>query len=79
MNQFSKYLYVGFLLLGLYQSIVIKDYIQSGASLGIALAFDPFDQNVTWKERPVWQKITLIVHLAVCASLIGYGIGLNDK
>ena len=79
MNQFSKYLYVGFLLLGLYQSIVIKDYVQSGASLGIALAFDPFDQNVTWKEIPVCQKITLIVHLAVCASLIGYGIGLNDK
>ena len=79
MNQFPKYLYVGFLLLGLYQSIVIKDYVQSGASLGIALAFDPFDQNVTWKERPVWQKITLIVHLAVCAFLIGYGIGLNDK
>ncbi|MFZ9977596.1 MAG: hypothetical protein ACO3GR_05855 [Candidatus Kapaibacteriota bacterium] len=79
MNQFSKYLYVGFLLLGLFQLIVIKDYIQSGASLGIALAFDPFDQKVTWKERPVWQKLVLIVHLAVCASLIGYGIGFNGK
>ena len=79
MSQFSKYLYLGFLLLGLYQSFVIRDYVQSGASFGIALAFDPFDQTVAWKARPIWQKAILILHLAVCVSLLGYGIGFNDK
>jgi len=40
---FSKYLYIGFLLLGLYQAIFSKDYVQAAASLGIGLAFDPFN------------------------------------
>ena len=46
---FSKYLYIGFLLLGLFQAVVSKDYVQAAASLGIGLAFDPFnpDQNGT--------------------------------
>jgi hypothetical protein len=48
-------------------------------NLGIALAFDPFDQNQTWKERPFWQKAWLILHLATAASLIGYQIGFDDK
>ena len=34
---FSKYLYIGFLLLGLYQAIFSKDYVQAAASLGIGL------------------------------------------
>jgi len=48
-------------------------------NLGIALAFDPFDQNQTWKDRPFWQKAWLILHLAIAASLIGYQIGFDDK
>ena len=45
---------------------------------GIALAFDPFDQAQPWKERPVWQKVWLLVHLALVAALLGYEIGFND-
>ena len=45
---------------------------------GIALAFDPFDQAQSWKERPVWQKVWLLVHLALVAALLGYEIGFND-
>ena len=40
---FSKYLYIGFLLLGLFQAIFSKDYMQATASMGIGLAFDPFN------------------------------------
>jgi len=40
---FSKYLYIGFLLLGLFQSIFSKDYMQATASMGIGLVFDPFN------------------------------------
>jgi hypothetical protein len=76
---FNKYLYIGFLILGLYQAIANKDYMQAAASLGIALAFDPFNQEQKWEERPIWQKGVLIVHLALVAAMFGFGVGLNDK
>jgi hypothetical protein len=73
---FNKFLYIGFLLLGLYQAIISKDYMQAAASLGIGLAFDPAQK---WNERPTWQKAVLIIHLALVAAMFGFGIGLNDK
>ena len=76
---FNKYLYIGFLLLGLYQAFVTKDYIQAAASLGIGLAFDPFDIEQKWNDRPTWQKAVLIIHLGLVAAMFGFGIGLNDK
>ena len=77
-TQFNKFLYLGFLLLGIFQAFFSKDYMQAAASLGIALAFDPFNQEQKWNERPTWQKAVLIIHLAVVAGLFGYMIG-NDK
>jgi O-antigen ligase len=76
---FSKYLYIGFVILGLYQAIANHDYIQAAYSLGIGMAFDPFNPEQKWNERPLWQKAVLIVHLAVVAALLGFGIGLDDK
>lgn len=76
---FNRFLYVGFLLLGLYQALYSKDYMQAAASLGIGLAFDPFNQEQPWKERPFWQKAVLIIHLALVAAMFGFGIWLNDK
>ena len=78
-TSFSKFLYIGFLLLGLYQAIFSKDYMQAAASLGIALAFDPFNSEQKWNERPTWQKAVLIIHLALVAAMFGLGVGLNDK
>ena len=76
---FNKVLYTGFLLLGIYQALVSKDYMQAAASMGIALAFDPFNQEQKWNNRPAWQKAVLIFHLALVAVMFGFGIGLNDK
>jgi hypothetical protein len=76
---FNKYLYIGFILLGMYQTFVTKEYLQAASSLGIGLAFDPFDQEQKWNERPIWQKAILIAQLAVVAALFGFGVGLNDK
>lgn len=76
---FNKFLYIGFLLLGLYQALYSKDFIQGASSLGIGLAFDPFDTEQKWNDRPTWQKIVLILHLALVAAMFGFGIGLNDK
>jgi hypothetical protein len=76
---FNRFLYIGFLLLGLFQAFFSKDYMQATASLGIALAFDPFNQEQKWNDRPIWQKAVLIIHLALVAAMFGFGIGLNDK
>lgn len=76
---FNKYLYIGFLVLGLYQAFFTNDYMQSATSLGIGLAFDPFDTEQKWKDRPIWQKIILFVHLGLVAAMFGFRMGLNDK
>ncbi len=76
---FNKYLYIGFVGLGFYQAIANHDYIQAASSLGIGMAFDPFNHEQKWNERPIWQKVILIVHLALVAAMFGFGIGLDDK
>jgi len=76
---FNKFLYVGFLALGLYQALMNKDYIQAASSMGIGLAFDPFNTELKWADRPTWQKSVLIIHLALVAAMFGLGIGLYDK
>ena len=78
-SPFNKFLYIGFLLLGLYQAVISKDYIQAAASMGIGLAFDPFNLEQKWNDRPTWQKVVMIIHLALVAAMFGFGIGLNDK
>ena len=75
---FNKFLYIGFLLLGLFQAFFSKDYMNATASLGIALAFDPFNQEEKWNDRPTWQKTILIIHLAAVAALFGFGVGVGD-
>ena len=77
-HSFNKFIYIGFLLFGIYELVWVKSTGDAVAFLGIALAFDPFDQTQPWKERPTWQKAVLIIHLAVVAGLFGYMIG-NDK
>lgn len=53
--------------------------MQATASLGIALAFDPFNTEQKWNDRPKWQKAVLLIHLALVAAMFGFRIGLNDK
>ncbi len=76
---FNKYLYTAFVLLSVYYVVFSKDYSSAVATLGISLAFDPFNQEQPWNERPLWQRAWLIVHLACVALLFGFMIGLNDR
>lgn len=78
-TSFNKFLYIGMLLLGLYQIFFSKDYMQSAASLGIALAFDPFNQTQKWNDRPKWQKGVLIIHLLLVFTMFGLEIVLKNK
>ena len=77
-SSFNKYLYIGFVLLGLYELWVKKSALEAATQLGIALIFDPFDQNQPWKERPQWQKAILIIHLALMGGLFCYEVGYKD-
>lgn len=77
-SPFNRVLYIGFLLLGIYQAFFSKDYMQAAASFGIGMAFDPFDPEQKWNERAIWQKAVLFAHLGLVAAMFGFGIGLND-
>jgi hypothetical protein len=77
-TSFNKYLYIGFVLLGLYELWVKKSALEAATQLGIALIFDPFDQNQPWKERTKKQKAILIIHLALMGGLFGYEVGYKD-
>ncbi len=81
MKNFSifRFLYTSFVVLGIYYAIYKMDFIEASSLFGIALAFDPFDQKQSWKNRPTWQKIWLVIHLAITALLFGYGVGFTDK
>ena len=74
-TSFNKFIYIGFILFGLYELIFRHSPEDAASYLSIALAFDPFDQNQPWKERPSWQKGILIIHLATIFILFGYMIG----
>lgn len=64
----NRIMYGSFCFMGAYTSIFNHDFFQAAAFLGIALAFDPFDQTVTWKDRSIFQKGLLIGH--VCLILL---------
>jgi hypothetical protein len=76
---YNKFLYVGFILLGIYQTFFTNDYLQAASSLGIGMAFDPFNPELKWNDRPFWQKAVLVLHLSIVAVLFGYGVGINAK
>ncbi len=70
---FNKFLYIGFVGIGLFQAFSTHEYLQAASSMGIALAFDPFDTEQKWDARPFWQKAVLILHLVLVGLLFGIG------
>lgn len=62
---FFRFAYGAFVLLGLYFIVFKKDWSSGVAQFGIALVFDPFDREVKWDKRPLYQKIWLITHLVL--------------
>lgn len=75
-SPFNRYAYVLYMVLVIY--LFIKgDYEWAFANLGIALVFDPFDPSVKWQQRPMYQKVWLLVHLALTFSGLIYIIFLK--
>jgi hypothetical protein len=73
-KEFNRWLYLGFVLFGTYLLLLRRDLSESAIYFGIALAFDPFDQKQPWQERPIWQRILLILHLALVFFLFILGV-----
>lgn len=71
---YNKVLYALFVFLMVYRVVIKEDYLDGASSLGIALIFDPFDQNRKWNNRPLWQRAWLIVHLLLLVVLFVVGI-----
>lgn len=68
---FNRILYGGFLFMGIY-FLATKDISSAMSNLGIGLVFDPFDQKVSWQQRPPYQKIWLLVHLSIVLVLLTF-------
>lgn len=68
-SKFTKYIYLVLVILGVFY-LIEKSIGQALVPLGIALAFDPFNPEQPWADRSVWQKITLLVHLAIVFGLV---------
>ncbi len=60
----NRYAYAFFMVLVVYLAIK-GDYEWAVTNFCIAVVFDPFDQTVKWKDRPLYQKAWLLVHAAV--------------
>ncbi|MGB5029345.1 MAG: hypothetical protein WBO38_12635 [Chitinophagaceae bacterium] len=72
---FNRYAYVIYMVLVIY--LFIKgDYEWAFSNMGIALLFDPFNPSVKWQQRPIYQKVWLLVHLALTFSGLFYIIFL---
>ncbi len=69
-RNFSRALYIGFAVLGLYYLCVPGRIAEAIPPLGIALAFDPFDPAVPFAQRPLLQRGLLYAHLAVVLLLV---------
>ena len=67
---FNRFLYGTFAVLAIY-FLATHRIAEAMSNLGIALIFDPFDQKVTWSNRPAYQQIWLVVHLSIVLGLLG--------
>lgn len=64
--------YIGFWVLGLYFGLLLNDWSQALATLGIGLVFDPFPQHISWNQRSPWQRAVPIIHLGIMAGILGW-------
>jgi hypothetical protein len=68
----NRVMYGLFVALSLYFLLVKNDISSAMSNLGISLIFDPFDQRVSFTNRPFYQRAWLIIHAAVVLTLLGW-------
>jgi hypothetical protein len=65
----NRLLYSCFLCISAYNLFVKGDYGDAASNLAIGLIFDPFNPEQPWSERPLYQRLWLIVHLCLAGTL----------
>jgi len=63
-TRFQKTAYAVFVLAGIY-FLIRKDYGNAVIFFGLVPIFDPFDAKIPFTKRPLYQKIWLMVHVAI--------------
>ncbi len=71
-NRFNRLVYFAFIITGILNIALKHNVSDAVIYFGLALAFDPFDQEVKWADRNVYQKLLLSLHLALVLGLIVY-------
>lgn len=66
--KFNRLAYAAFVILSAVLWIT-GDTSSAVINFSIAMVFDPFDQEVKWGQRPLYQRIWMIAH--VCLSFAG--------
>lgn len=69
---FNRIMYTAFVAVSVYFLLVNHDLSSAMSNLGIALIFDPFDQHVSWSNRPFYQRAWLISHVSLVMILVVY-------
>lgn len=67
--KYNRFLYSAFVVLSVY-FLITQQWDSAMSNLAIALIFDPFDQKVMWQNRPLYQRVWLIVHLTIVLCLL---------
>ena len=67
----NRIAYVFFIIIGIYTISYTDDLMQGVSNLGVALIFDPFNQEKQWSDRPFYQRAWLIVHVTAVIVLLG--------
>lgn len=70
-NGFNRFMYVALIFVAGYFLLAKGDVEMAMSDLGIALIFDPFKQEIPFNERPLYQRIWLLTHLAFVLTLLG--------
>ncbi len=74
----AKIGYGAFVALSIY-FLATGQLMSAASNLGIALIFDPFNQEQTWNKRPLYQKAWLIVHVAIVFGLFIAGYFFRNQ
>ncbi len=70
---FNKMAYGLAVLTGLY-FMIFSNFNDGVSMLGLALIFDPFNQKQPFGQRPMYQRVWLIVHALLTIGLFIYMI-----
>lgn len=71
--QFNKIGYAGMFISGIIL-LILKDYSTATVMIALALVFDPFNPEVSFGKRPLWQRLWLISHLVFVLVVFGIEI-----